>query len=261
MEVVILPEPDEVGSLGARIIADAVRAKPDAVIGLATGSSPVGVYDELGAMVTAGELSLAHCTFFLLDEYVGLPPEHPESYRNVIERDFASKVDLNPARLHSLDGLAQDIPAACDAFEAAIRAAGGVDVQLLGLGTDGHIAFNEPGSSLTSRTRIKTLTQRTRYDNARFFDDDMEAVPSQCLTQGVATIMEARHLVVIGLGPGKADAVHQMVEGPITARWPASALQWHPKVTLLVDDGAASRLQLADYYRQTYAEKPVWQGF
>lgn len=261
MEVVILPDTAAVGRAGAQAIVDAVRAKPQAVLGLATGSSPLSVYDVVAEQVAAGQVSLAGCSAFLLDEYVGLAADHPERYRRVIERDLVSKVDLDPARVHAPDGLAPDLVAACAAYEDAIRAAGGVDVQILGLGTDGHIAFNEPGSSLASRTRIKTLARQTRVDNARFFGGDPDAVPAHCLTQGIGTIMDARHLVVVALGRGKAEAVHQLVEGPVSALWPASALQWHPHVTVLVDDDAACRLQLADYFRATYAAKPDWQGF
>jgi glucosamine-6-phosphate deaminase len=146
------------------------------------------------------------------------------------------------------------------AFEDAITAAGGVDLQILGIGTDGHIAFNEPGSSLGSRTRLKTLTQQTRRDNSRFFDGDVDAVPRHCLTQGLGTIMEARHVVLVASGAAKAHAVHQMVEGPVTALWPASVLQLHPHVSVVVDEAAASRLQLASYYREAWAGKPAWQG-
>jgi glucosamine-6-phosphate deaminase len=158
------------------------------------------------------------------------------------------------------DGLAEDLPAACAAYEQAIADAGGVDLQILGIGTDGHIAFNEPGLSLASRTRIKTLTKQTREDNARFFGGSVDDVPRHCLTQGLATIMSARHLVLLASGRAKAEAVHQLVEGPISAMWPATIMQLHPHATVLVDDAAASRLQLADYYRQTYADKPEWQG-
>ena len=150
--------------------------------------------------------------------------------------------------------------AACAAYERAIADAGGVDLQILGIGTDGHVAFNEPGSSLASRTRIKTLTRQTREDNARFFGGDVAQVPTHCLTQGLATIMSARHLVLLATGRGKAEAVHQLAEGPVSAMWPATVLQHHPHVTVLVDDAAASRLQLADYYRETFAAKPGWQG-
>ncbi|HET7664766.1 MAG TPA: 6-phosphogluconolactonase, partial [Mycobacterium sp.] len=145
-------------------------------------------------------------------------------------------------------------------FETAIREAGGVDLQILGIGTDGHIAFNEPGSSLASHTRIKTLTRQTRIDNARFFDDDIDAVPTHCLTQGLATIMAARHVILVAIGSGKAEAVHHLVEGPVSAMWPATVLQHHPHTTALLDDAAAHRLQLAGYYRETYRAKPDWQG-
>ncbi|MDQ0423997.1 glucosamine-6-phosphate deaminase [Cellulomonas iranensis] len=259
MEVVIAP-----GAELARLAADAVErlltARPDAVLGLATGSSPLAVYDELARRHAERGLSFARARAFLLDEYVGLPADHPERYRNVIDAELVARVDLRPEAVQGPDGLADDLPAACAAYEAAIVDAGGVDLQVLGIGTDGHVAFNEPGSSLASRTRIKTLTRQTREDNARFFDDDVERVPTHCLTQGLATISAARHLVLLAQGRHKAEAVHQLVEGPVSALWPATVLQLHPHVTVLVDEAAASRLQLAHYYRETYAAKPVWQA-
>ncbi len=248
----------------ARWAADAVeallRARPEAVLGLATGSSPLALYDELARRHAEEGLSFARARAFLLDEYVGLPPEHPERYAAVIEREVVARVDFAPGTVRAPDGGAADLPAACAEYEAAIRAAGGVDLQILGIGTDGHLAFNEPGSSLASRTRIKTLTEQTRQDNARFFDGDADAVPRHVLTQGLGTIMEARHLVLLATGRAKAEAVHRMVEGGVSAMWPASVLQLHPHVTVLLDDAAASRLQLADHFRQTWAHKPDWQG-
>lgn len=259
MEVVIAPAPEL-----ARIAADAVerllRARPTAVLGLATGSSPLAVYDELVRRHAEQGLSFAHARAFMLDEYVGLAADHPERYRNVIDKEIASRVDFAPGAVQGPDGLAQDVTGACADYERAIADAGGVDLQILGIGTDGHVAFNEPGSSLASRTRIKTLTRQTREDNARFFGGDVDQVPTHCLTQGLATIMAARHLVLLATGRGKAEAVHQLAEGPVSAMWPATVLQHHPHVTVLVDDAAASRLQLADYYRETYAAKPGWQG-
>ncbi|UFU05962.1 glucosamine-6-phosphate deaminase [Ruania halotolerans] len=260
MELIIQPGAPE----SARIVADAIVAllkrKPDAVLGLATGSSPLAVYDELVRRYEAGEVSFARARAFLLDEYVGLPAAHPQRYRNVIETEFTGRVDFADGAVQGPDGLAEDIPAACAAYERAIAEAGGVDLQILGIGTDGHIAFNEPGSSLASRTRIKTLTRQTRMDNARFFDDDVEQVPTHCLTQGLATIASARHLVLVATGRNKAEAIHEMVEGSVSAMWPASVLQHHPHVSVLVDPPAAARLQLADYYRETYETKPAWQG-
>lgn len=262
MEVIIAPAP-ELARLAADAVEKVVRAgtpEHPPVIGLATGSSPLAVYDELVRRHTEEGLTFAEVTAFMLDEYVGLPAEHPQRYRNVIETEFASRLDIDAAKVHGPDGLAADIPAACAAYEQAIADAGGVDVQILGIGTDGHIAFNEPGSSLASRTRPKTLTRQTRVDNARFFDDDITQVPTHCLTQGLATIMSARHVVLLATGSAKAEAVHQMVEGPVSAMWPGSILQAHPHATVLVDDAAASRLQLADYYREAYELKPAWQS-
>ena len=260
MEVVVLPDPGRIGEVAADAIGALLGRKPDAVLGLATGSSPLAIYDELAARCSAGDMSFARARGFTLDEYVGLPADHPERYRNVIDAVIVSKVDFAPGAVRSPDGLADDIPASCAEYEDAIVEAGGVDLQILGIGTDGHIAFNEPGSSLASRTRIKTLTRQTRLDNARFFDDDVDAVPTHCLTQGLATIMAARHVVLVATGRSKAEAVHQLVEGPVSAMWPATILQHHPHVTVLLDDAAARRLQLVDYYRETYRSKPAWQG-
>lgn len=260
MEVVILADPAEIGVVAADAIESLLAGKPDAVLGLATGSSPLTIYDELAARCRAGRVTFAHAKGFTLDEYVGLPAEHPERYRNVIDTAFVGRVDFPPGAVSGPDGLAADIPAACAAYEAAIRAAGGIDLQILGIGTDGHIGFNEPGSSLASRTRIKTLTHQTRADNARFFGGEIDAVPTHCLTQGLGTIMEARHIVLVATGRNKSEAVHRMVEGSVSAMWPASVLQHHRHVTVLLDDAAAHRLQLGDYYRETYRSKPDWQG-
>jgi glucosamine-6-phosphate deaminase len=261
MEVVISTTPDEAGKLAADAISELLRRRPEAVLGVATGSSPLIIYDELGRRVAQGSLSLAKAQVFMLDEYVGLPADHPQRYRNVIRDEFVDKVDIDPTHVYGPDGLAADLVGACEAYERAIAAAGGIDIQILGIGTDGHIAFNEPGSSLASRTRIKTLTSQTRRDNARFFGGNVEAVPQHCLTQGIGTIIEARHLLLVASGRGKAEAVHQLVEGSVSAMWPATALQLHPHVTVLLDTAAASRLQLASYYIETYQGKPSWQGF
>ena len=259
MEVVIVPDAGAIGRLAADAVVALVRRTPTAVLGLATGSSPLVVYAELARRHDAGEVSFARSRGFLLDEYVGLPAEHPQLYRSVIRRELEEHVDFAPGAIAGPDGLADDLPATCAEYERAIADAGGVDLQLLGVGTDGHLAFNEPGSSLSSRTRIKTLTARTREDNARFFDSPDE-VPHHVLTQGLGTILDARHLVLIAQGAGKAPAVHRLVEGPVSASCPASVLQLHPHATVLLDDAAAGELQLADYYRETYAAKPSWQG-
>lgn len=260
MEVVILDEPERLAHVAADAVADVLASTPGATLGLATGSSPLAVYDELAARCSRRELSFASAAGFTLDEYVGLPADHPERYRTVIDRDFVSRVNFAPGAVAGPDGLASDIPAACAAYERSIADAGGVDLQILGIGSDGHIAFNEPGSSFASRTRIKTLTRQTRVDNARFFGGDVDAVPTHCLTQGLGTIMQARHVILLATSQGKAEAVHQLVEGAVSALWPGTILQHHPHVTVLLDPSAGSRLQLAGFYRETYAGKPSWQG-
>ncbi len=258
MEVVIAPAA-ELAELAADAIADLLDRRPDAVLGLATGSSPLGIYDALVDRVASGRASFAAARGFTLDEYVGLPAGHPCSYDAVIRAELVDRVDFAPGAVRGPNGTAADLLAECERYEAAIADAGGVDLQILGIGTDGHIAFNEPGSSLSSRTRVKTLTEQTRRDNARFFDGALDEVPRHCLTQGLGTLMEARHVVLIATGEAKAEAVRQLIEGAVTARWPATVLQLHPHVTVLVDEAAASKLQLAAYFRWTYDNKPAWQ--
>lgn len=259
MEVVIAA-PEELSALAANTIESLLATNPEAVLGLATGSSPLGIYDELARRYAEGHVSFERARAFTLDEYVGLAADHPERYGNVIEKEFASRVDFAPGALRGPDGLATDVLAACARYEAAIVESGGVDLQIVGIGSDGHVGFNEPGSSLASRTRIKTLTEQTRLDNARFFGGDLDQVPRHCLTQGLATIMSARHVVLIATGRAKAEAIHQLVEGPVSAMWPATVLQHHPHVSVLVDRDAAGLLKLADYFHSTYAAKPEWQG-
>ncbi|VXB51429.1 Glucosamine-6-phosphate deaminase [Arthrobacter sp. 9AX] len=259
MEVVILSGSKQIGKLAADAIEELVRRKPDAVLGLATGSSPLPTYDELAARHERDGLDFSRTQGFALDEYVGLPAGHPESYREVIRREFTNRVNIAPENVHGPDGTATDIPAACRAYEESIAAAGGIDLQLLGVGTDGHIGFNEPGSSFASRTRIKSLIEQTRRDNARFFSSLAE-VPHHVLTQGLGTIMEARHVILVATGAQKAQAVRDFVEGPVAAICPASVLQFHPHATVLLDEAAASALKLADFYRHTYDNKPAWQG-
>lgn len=259
MEIVIRPTAAGVAATAAGIIAARVRAGP-AVLGLATGSTPLATYGELIRQHREEGLSFAECASFNLDEYVGLPTDHPESYRSVIRRDFTSRVDLGEDAVGAPDGAAADLAAESARYEAAIDAAGGVDVQLLGIGTDGHIGFNEPGSSLRSLTRVKTLAAQTRRDNSRFFASATD-VPVHVLTQGLGTISRARHLLLLATGAGKAAAVAAMVEGPLAAFCPASVLQLHPHATVVIDEPAASRLTLANYYRYVLANKPIDQPF
>lgn len=258
MEVVILTGSRQIGKLAADAVEALLRRKPHAVLGLATGSSPLPVYDELAERHQRGGLDFSAAHAFALDEYVGLEQGHPESYREVIRREFTSRVNIPEGNVHTPDGAAEDLPAACRSYEEAMRAAGGIDLQILGVGTDGHIGFNEPGSSLASRTRIKTLIEQTRRDNARFFSSLAE-VPHHVATQGLGTILEARHVLLVATGAQKAPAVRDFVEGPVSAICPASVLQFHPHATILVDEAAASSLKLADFYRHTYEHKPAWQ--
>ena len=243
MEVVIAENPADAGSIAATPIVALYGENPRAVLGLATGSTPTTLYDALAQQVETNALTLAEASAYLLDDYVGLAEQHPQRYRNVIDRDFTSKVDIDPARVYGPDGLADDLVAECADYEQSIAGSGGIDLQILGVGSNGHIGFNEPGASLESRTHIETLTTQTRSDNARFFDGDIDTVPVYGLTQGVATIMDARHVVVMATGEHKAEAVRHLAEGPITTSCPGSVLQQHPRATLVLDPPAASRLR------------------
>jgi len=256
-EVVIVPTPADAGALVADEVVRLIVRKPDAVLGLATGSTPTPVYEALRPRVS--DIDVSRVRGFALDEYVGLDPRHPESYRSVITREVVEPLGLDPERIRTPRGDLETIADAGEDYEEAIAAAGGVDLQLLGIGTSGHIGFNEPGSSFASRTRVKTLIAQTRRDNARFFPS-IDDVPMHCITQGLGTILRARHLVLLAFGEGKADAVAGAVEGPVTASLPGSAIQLHEHVTVVVDEAAASALRHGDYYRYAYANKPEWQG-
>ena len=258
MEVIIQPNAGDCAAMGARIIGKLMKSKADAVLGLATGSTPLPLYGELIRMNRSGEIDFSGVTSFNLDEYIGLPGDHPCSYRYFMEKELFKDINIEADQAHVPDGLAIDVSEQCSAYEESIRACGGIDLQILGLGSDGHIGFNEPGSSLGSRTRIKTLTGKTREDNARFFDS-IEEVPRHCITMGVATIMECREILLFAFGEAKAEIIARAVEGPVSAMVPASALQMHQKVKILIDEAAASRLEHADYYREVFAGKPPWQ--
>lgn len=253
-----MPTPAEVGRVAAAMITAVVAQKPTAVIGLATGSSPQGTYAELRRGVESNEISFLRARGFALDEYVGIPRHHPESYASVIARDVTAPLGFDPTRVQVPDGRAGNLEAAAQEYEAAIRAAGGIDVQILGIGVNGHIGFNEPTSSFASRTRVKTLAPSTREANARFFVD-LDHVPTHCMTQGLGTIREARELVLVAHGSAKADAIGAAVEGPLSSFVPGSVLQLHERATVVVDEDAAAGLRLADYYRYSYANKPASQ--
>ena len=259
MEVIILPTAEEASKVAARLVARQVREKPASVLGLATGSTPCNLYQELIRMRSANGLDFSGVTTFNLDEYTGLAPSHPASYHRFMEEHFFTRVNIPRERIHIPDGLARDVPAYCEAYEKAIRDAGGIDLQILGLGSDGHLGFNEPGSSLASRTRIKTLAERTRSDNARFFTEG-EEVPHHVITMGLGTIMESRMCLLLAFGKAKAKAVAASVEGPVTASVPGSLLQFHPRAKVLLDAEASSSLVRADYYQWVYKNKPTWQA-
>lgn len=259
MEIIIQPTPAGGGVLAARIIAKLIRSKPDCVLGLATGSTPMATYRELVRMHREESLDFSRVTTFNLDEYVGLPPEHPQSYHAFMDDNLFRHVNVASANIHIPDGTAADVPAECARYEASIVAAGGIDIQLLGIGTDGHIGFNEPTSSLASQTRIKTLTEQTRADNARFFDGDLAKVPFHCITMGVGTIMDCRQVLMLAFGANKAQAIAEAVEGPITSMNPASVLQMHPVAKCIIDEQASGKLSKTDYYRWVYDHKPDWQ--
>ena len=253
MEIIIKPTAEDASLEAAAIFCRQLRDKPASVLGLATGSTPERLYALLAA---DADFDASRAVTFNLDEYIGLPADHPQSYATFMRRHFFDKIPV--ARWHIPDGMTADVPRCCADYEAAIRDAGGIDLQLLGLGSDGHIGFNEPTSSLASRTRIKTITARTVADNARFFASPAE-VPRHVITMGVGTILEARRCVVLAFGKSKVDAVAAVVEGPLTAMVPGSALQLHPNTTLIVDEAAAAALQQTDYYRWVYDNKPGWQ--
>jgi glucosamine-6-phosphate deaminase len=264
MEIVPLESAASIAMVAADVVEAIVRRQPAAVLGLATGDTPLPAYRELIRRHQAGTgPSYAAVTCFNLDEYVGLPAPagcvHEQSYRATIARELTDGLGIRPDQVNGPDPSPGGLPTAGERYEALIARAGGVDVQFLGIGSDGHLAFNEPGSSLASRTRIKTLTAQTRQDNSRFFGS-LDEVPQHVLTQGLGTILEARHLLLIASGPGKADAVAASVEGPVSASCPASVLQLHPHVTVLLDPPAAARLDRLAYYHEVYAAKPAWQG-
>lgn len=260
MEVIIQPDTQAASAVAARIISHTLREKPDAVLGLVAGSTPVELYQELVRMHRAGYLDFSQVKTFNLDEYVGLKPDHAASYHSFMHKHLFDHINIPRGNIQIPDGFAEDIPGHCREYEDRIRAAGGIDLQVLGIGTEGHIGFNEPTSSLGSRTRIKTLTPRTRFDLAPLFGSEAK-VPRHIVTMGVGTIMEARTVVLLAFGSSKANAIAQTVEGPVSSMMPASILQMHPVAKVIIDEPAASQLRSTSYYRWVYDQKPEWQQF
>ena len=244
MELVVKKTCEEASGLAAELVAELVRNKPHCVLGFATGLTPVGCYKELARLHAEEGLDFSKVTTFNLDEYVGLNTRHDQSYRHFMNQNLFNHINVAESNINVPNGMATDVGAYCEWYEREIKRVGGIDIQMLGIGSNGHIAFNEPGSSLGSRTRVKTLTDETRRDNARFFKD-MDEVPRYAITMGIGTIMEARELLMIVTGAGKADAVAAAAEGPVTCMCPASMIQLHPKATVIVDEPASKKLKRA----------------
>ena len=261
MEVIIRPDPDQATLLAARIIEKELRARPALVLGLATGRTMERVYACLARLHREQGLDFSRCRTFNLDEYIGIPAGHPGSYRSYMEAHLFRQVNLAPEHTHLPDGNAADFAAESRRYEALIAQAGGIDLQLLGLGSDGHIGFNEPLSALLSRTREKALTPATRLQNVFPFGGDLSQVPHRAITMGVGTILDSRRCLLLATGGEKAAILARAVEGPVTAMVTASALQLHPRCQVVVDEAAAASLQGVDYYRWIFENEPEWAGF
>jgi glucosamine-6-phosphate deaminase len=258
MRVIIQPDADSVASWAAEYVAAKIRnsakTKPF-VLGLPTGSSPLGMYKKLVGLFRQGKVSFSNVLTFNMDEYVGLDHDHPQSYHRFMWDNFFSLVDIKPENVHIPDGMAPDLEAECAAYEERIRKAGGIDLFIGGVGADGHIAFNEPGSSLASRTRIKTLTRDTKNANSRFFGDDPDKVPSTALTVGIGTVMDAREVMILANGQSKARALYHAVEMGVNHMWTVSCLQLHPKTVIVCDDDATMELRVGTvrYFKEIEA--------
>lgn len=260
MQIVILKDAAAVAEYGAQIFIDQINRKQDSVLGLATGSTPVALYQELIKANQANKVSFKQVTSFNLDEYLGLDGDHPQSYRYFMNEQLFNHVDIDKSNTFVPPGDAQNPITACKMYENKISQSGGVDVQLLGIGRNGHIGFNEPSSSLASRTRVKTLTKETVEDNARFFAEG-EFQPHLSITMGIGTILEAKKVVLLATGENKADAVRDMCEGAVSAVCPASALQFHQDAVIVIDEAAASKLVNAELYKHIEGENQKLQQY
>lgn len=261
MEVIIRPDADAAALLAARVMADHIRTNWRIVLGLATGRTMEQVYDLLCEMHKQEGLDFSGCVTFNLDEYIGLGATNPHSYRYYMNQHLFSRVNIEMRRTHLPDGMAKDLKAECREYEDRIKSYGGIDFQLLGIGVDGHIGFNEPLSSLRSRTRDKALTPETARQNCAMFGGDPNKVPKRALTMGVGTILEARHVLLVATGESKAEVLLKAIEGPITSMISASALQLHPSCTIICDEAAASKLQGKDYYHWIFDNEPEWEKY
>ena len=253
MKVVILKDAAEVANYGAEIFIKQIQKKPDSVLGLATGSTPVAMYNELISAFKNKVVSFKEVSSFNLDEYLGLPGDHIQSYRHFMNEKLFNHIDIDKTNTLVPPGDAKNPFDACNEYESNIKASGGIDIQLLGIGRNAHIGFNEPSSSLGSRTRVKTLTQETINDNARFFSDD-EFQPHLSITMGIGTILESKKVVLLATGENKAQAILDTVQGPITAECPASALQFHANAVIIIDEAAASKLKNKEFFKHIEKE-------
>ena len=242
MRIRVFDTPDELARAVAQRLADTVRITPNAVLGLPTGRTPLGIYGELRRLYAAGQVDFAHVTTFNLDEFAGLPPKHPGSFRRYMDLKLFDEVNVDPARIHFLNGVATDLDAECARYEAEIDRSGGIDLQLLGIGANGHIGFNEPGDELVARTHRVALHESTRRDNASLFGGDVAQVPHEALSMGMGTILKAAAIVLVAIGERKARCVERAINGPLTTRLPASFLQTHRDAEWYLDRGAAARL-------------------
>lgn len=255
MEVVILNNSASVAVYGATIIVELIRTKRNAVLGLATGSTPVALYQELARRYQEGSISFKEVITFNLDEYFDIKPDNPQSYRSYMNREFFDLIDINLANTHLPDArYGTHASQISSEYERAIKDVGGMDLQLLGIGTNGHIGFNEPTSSMVSRTRIKTLTRKTIKDNSRFFDKQGKQ-PHLAITMGIGSIMESRRVMLLATGERKACAIKNTIEGPVSAMCPASILQFHKQVIVIIDEAAAAELEHGEYYKWAYRQQ------
>lgn len=261
MEVIIRPSAEQAAELVAWLIAARLRSKPDLVLGLATGRTMERVYDLLVSIQQIEGLDFSRCRTFNLDEYIGIPAEDDHSYRYYMNHHLFRRINIDLANTHVPDGMAADLRAEAAHYEHLIREAGGIDLQLLGIGEAGHIGFNEPLSALMSRTREKALTPVTREQNAAMFGGDPDKVPKRALTMGVGTILDSRELLLMATGEAKASILAKAVEGPITAMISASAMQLHPNCKVIVDEEAAQELKERDYYHWIFHNEPEWREF
>ena len=254
MEIIILKNSENVAAMGGELVAELLRVSPAAVLGLATGGTQLALYRTLAAKHLAGEISFRNTTSFNLDEYLGITADNPQSYRAYMKREFFDYIDIDQRNTFLPECMEGQNPVLVGpGYEQQIRDAGGIALQVLGIGGNGHIGFNEPSSSLNSRTRVKTLTRQTFEDNSRLFSAN-EFQPTLAITMGIASIMDARRILLLATGENKAEAVSKMIEGPVTAMCPASILQMHERVTVLLDEAAAGRLKNRDYYDWTHLQ-------